>query len=119
MSTVAEAATICHTPLNLHEQLMNTTAAPELFTIKLEPSQQQCDAWASDTLLDSIEMGGLQWPSSCRNGACRTCLGTLKSGSVHYKMEWPSLTAEEKAEGCVLPCVAYPNGDVSLQDPEN
>lgn len=98
---------------------MDTTTAPQLFTAKLEPSGQQCDAFSTDTLLDSIEMGGLQWPSSCRNGTCRTCLGTLVSGSVHYKIEWPGLTPEEKAQGCVLPCVAYPNGDVSLQDPES
>jgi len=43
----------------------------------------------------------------------------LTGGSVHYRIDWPGLTAEEKAEGCVLPCVAYPDGDVCLQDPEN
>lgn len=98
---------------------MNASLTPELFTAKLEPSGQQCDAWADQTLLNSIEMGGLNWPSSCRNGTCRTCLGTLTAGSVHYKIDWPGLTAEEKVEGCVLPCVAYPDGDVTLQDPEN
>ena len=98
---------------------MNAPLTPELFTAKLEPSGQQCDAWADQTLLDSIEMGGLNWPSSCRNGTCRTCLGTLTAGSVHYKIDWPGMTAEEKAEGCVLPCGAYPDGDVTLQDPEN
>lgn len=92
---------------------------PALFTAYIEPSAQQCDAWTSDTLLDSMEMGGLTWPSSCRNGTCRTCLGVLTSGSVHYKIEWPGLTPEEKAEGCVLPCVAYPDSDVRLQAPEN
>ena len=98
---------------------MSTPAHPSLYIAKLDPSGQQCDAWSDQTLLDSIEMGGLQWPSSCRNGTCRTCLGTLKSGSVHYQIEWPGLSAEEKAEGCVLPCVAYPVGDVTLQDPES
>lgn len=96
---------------------MTTPSMPALYTVQLEPSGQQCDAWEHDTLLDSLEMGGLQWPSSCRNGTCRTCLGQLSAGSVHYKIEWPGLTAEEKAEGCVLPCVAYPDGDVRLQDP--
>ena len=70
---------------------MNAPLTPELFTAKLEPSGQQCDAWADQTLLDSIEMGGLNWPSSCRNGTCRTCLGTLTAGSVHYKIDWPGL----------------------------
>ena len=97
---------------------MDTPATPELIITKLEPSGQQCDAWSTDTLLDSMEMGGLTWPSSCRNGTCRTCLGTLTSGSVHYEIDWPGLSPEEKEQGCVLPCVAYPDGDVSLQDPE-
>jgi ferredoxin len=34
-----------------------------------------------------------------------------------YAIEWPGLTPEEKAEGCVLPCVAYPASDVVLQGP--
>ena len=55
------------------------------------------------------------WPSSCRNGTCRTCLGQLRQGSVRYEIEWPGLSTEEMAEGCVLPCVAYPVSDVELQ----
>ena len=27
---------------------------------------------------------------------------------------WPGLSAEEKAEGCILPCVAYPASDLVL-----
>lgn len=63
----------------------------------------------------SLELGGIDWPSSCRNGTCRTCLGLMLSGTVRYDIEWPGLSAEEKAEGCVLPCVAYPCGDITLQ----
>jgi hypothetical protein len=36
---------------------------------------------------------------------------------VRYDIEWPGLSAEEIAEGCVLPCVAYPLEDVHLKDP--
>ena len=35
--------------------------------------------------------------------------------SVRYDIAWPGLSPEEKAEGCVLPCVAYPESDVVLQ----
>jgi hypothetical protein len=41
----------------------------------------------------------------------------MPKGSVRYEMDWPGLTAEEKAENWVLPCVAYPLEDVVLQDP--
>ncbi len=97
---------------------MSAAPAPELFTAKLEPSGQQCDAWGEHTLLDSLEMGSIVWPSSCRNGTCRTCLGQMKSGKVHYKIEWPGLTTEEMEDGYVLPCCAYPESDVVLLDPQ-
>ena len=79
------------------------------------PEGQPCDAWPEQTLLMSLELGGIDWPSSCRNGTCRTCLGLMLSGTVRYDIEWPGLSAEEKAEGCVLPCVAYPCSDITLQ----
>ena len=46
---------------------------------------------------------------------CRTCIGQLVEGRVRYDIEWPGLSPEEKAEGCVLPCVAYPESDIVLQ----
>jgi len=84
---------------------------------RIAPGEQVFDAWKDRPLLDSIEQGGLSWPSSCRVGSCRTCISRLVSGQVRYEMAWPGLTPEEKAEGCVLPCVAYPLGAVVLQDP--
>lgn len=84
---------------------------------RIEPEGQCFDAWRHQSLLDSMEQGGLRWPSACRVGTCRTCLSTVLSGQVRYEMAWPGLSPEEKAEGCVLPCVAFPVTDVVLQDP--
>jgi ferredoxin len=66
------------------------------------------------TLLRCAEQHLLAWPSSCRNGTCRTCIGQLRSGAVRYAIDWPGLSAEEKTQGYVLPCVAYPTADVVL-----
>jgi ferredoxin len=96
-------------------QSMTTHALPELFLGKTAPDEQQFDAWANEPLLLSMEMGGLDWPSSCRNGTCRTCIGQLQSGQVRYDIAWPGLSAEEKDEGFVLPCVAHPCSDVLLR----
>lgn len=76
---------------------------------------EQCDAWTNQPLLMSLEQGGIDWPSSCRNGTCRTCFGQLVHGEVRYEIPWPGLSAEEKQEGYVLPCVAYPCSDLSLR----
>ncbi|EYC52117.1 ferredoxin [Hylemonella gracilis str. Niagara R] len=74
------------------------------------------DAWRDRPLLHAMEAAGIPWPSSCRNGTCRTCVGRLLSGGVRYEIEWPGLSREEKDEGYVLPCAAYPCSDVVLRE---
>jgi ferredoxin len=88
---------------------------PLFFTGEIVPEGQTFDAWTNQPLLLSMEQGGIDWPSSCRNGTCRTCIGVLEQGAVRYEIDWPGLSAEEKAEGCVLPCVAFPCSDLSLK----
>ncbi len=94
---------------------MNSTNASPFFIGQTEPGGQQFDAWRHQPLLISMEQGGIEWPSSCRNGTCRTCFGHLEKGLVRYEIEWPGLSAEEKAQGYVLPCVAHPCSPVSLR----
>ena len=96
---------------------MSPSEAPALFTAKVEPGDQQFDAWANQPLLLSAEQGGINWPSSCRNGTCRTCICLARSGSVRYLIAWPGLSVDEKEEGWILPCVAHPTSDVVLQVP--
>ena len=85
-----------------------------LFTAQTEHDGLQVDAESDQPLLLSLEMGGSNWPSSCRNGTCRTCIGTLVSGQVRYEIEWPGITSEEQADGYVLPCIAYPCSNLVL-----
>ena len=80
----------------------------------IEPAGWPLTADSTQTLLHSAEKAGITLPSSCRNGTCRTCLCRLTQGHIHYQIDWPGLSAEEKAEGWVLPCVAYPLSDVTL-----
>ncbi|MBY0454849.1 MAG: 2Fe-2S iron-sulfur cluster binding domain-containing protein [Burkholderiaceae bacterium] len=87
------------------------------FTARTAQGAQQCDAWPEQPLLVSLEQGGIAWPSSCRSGTCRACIGQLSAGRVRYAMDWPGLSPEEHAGGCVLPCVAYPVSDVVLDMP--
>ena len=94
---------------------MTDAQSAPFFTVTLEPGGEQFDAWPNLPLLTSLEQGGLDWPSSCRNGDCRTCFARLVSGEVRYQIDWPGLSAEEKADGYVLPCVAFPCSDVVLR----
>ncbi len=94
---------------------MGSDDSPKLFVASTEREGQQFDAQSDQTLLSALEQGGIDWPSSCRNGTCRTCIGQLVDGQVRYEIEWPGLSAEEKAEGYALPCVAYPCSDLLLR----
>jgi len=94
---------------------MSSDFTPTLHIGHAGPEAQQFDAWSNQALLLSLEQGGMDWPSSCRNGTCRTCIGQLEYGQVRYDMDWPGLSAEEKAEAYVLPCVAFPCSDLRLK----
>lgn len=87
---------------------------PHWYTATAAPDGPQVDAPSDQTLLLSLEMGGANWPSSCRNGNCRTCIGKLEKGTVRYAIEWPGLSSEELQEGYALPCVAYPCSDIVI-----
>jgi len=91
------------------------TATRAVYQARLIPGGESFDAPADTPLLLSAQAAGLALPSSCRNGTCRTCIGQLVGGSVRYTIEWPGLSAGEKQDGHVLPCVAYPCGDVLLR----
>lgn len=87
-------------------------------TLRIEPQGWCVPVPPGLTLLEAAQQAGVRLPRACRNGTCRACLCRLVSGSVHYKVEWPGLSAEEKAQGWTLPCVAVANGDVVLAAPE-
>ena len=87
------------------------------FTAQLQPGGHRFAAPADMTLLQAAElagMPGLKIDSSCRNGTCRTCICQLIEGQVTYRIDWPGLSLDEKREGSILPCVAYPVSDVVI-----
>ena len=95
---------------------MTRSAAPPL--VRIEPHGHTFEAPAPLSLLEAATAGGVRLPRSCRIGTCRTCMCRLLSGSVSYRIEWPGLTKEEKAEGWILPCVATANSDLVLVAPD-
>jgi ferredoxin len=86
--------------------------------VRLEPSGLGFEAETGTTLLKAAESAGIEMPSSCRNGTCRTCICQLLSGSIRHTVEWPGMSAEEKAEGWILPCVAEAQSDLSIDAPK-
>lgn len=85
------------------------------FEARLATAGLRFDAPADLPLLQAALRAGIDLPSSCRNGTCRTCICRLLDGQISYRIEWPGLSAEEKHEGFILPCVAYPLSDVVIE----
>lgn len=85
------------------------------FKVRIQTQSGEFVAPQNQTVLQSALDSGYALASSCRNGVCRTCLCRLHSGRISYRMDWPGLSAEEKAEGLFLPCVAYPASDLLMQ----
>lgn len=85
------------------------------FRVTLLPGGEQYDCAADQPLLLAGLAAGQRLPWSCRNGSCRSCIAQLVDGRIEHNIPWPGLSAEEKAEGWVLPCVACPQSDVTLQ----
>jgi ferredoxin-NADP reductase len=68
------------------------------------------------TILDAGLAAGLAMPFSCAMGGCGACAVRLVDGEVD--VDEPScLTADERARGVVLACVARPRGACTLELP--
>ena len=87
------------------------------YTVHIDDTALSFVASGDMPLLQSAERAsGLSvlFGSSCRNGTCRTCLCQLLEGQVAYRIDWPGLSADEKRDGFILPCVAYPLSDLVI-----
>ena len=95
-------------------QVTPQAPAEPVFSARLGAHGAAFEAPASLTLLQAAERAGVKLDSSCRNGTCRHCIRQLASGQVSYRIEWPGVSLDEKREGWILPCVAYPASDVVI-----
>ncbi|WP_347558738.1 2Fe-2S iron-sulfur cluster-binding protein [Robbsia sp. KACC 23696] len=86
-------------------------------TLTVLPAGRTVPASRDATVLVAASRGGMRLPSSCRNGSCRACLCRIVAGTIHYRVEWPGVTRDEQAEGWMLPCIAYPEGHVTIEQP--
>lgn len=83
--------------------------------LNIQPQGLAVPVAPGQSLLEAARAAGLRLRSSCRNGTCRACLCRLRSGRVHYRVEWPGLSPDERVDGWTLPCVALTEEDVVIE----
>ncbi|HSI49898.1 MAG TPA: 2Fe-2S iron-sulfur cluster-binding protein [Ideonella sp.] len=91
--------------------------APTERWLEIQPQGWRLPLPPGLSLLEAAQQAGVRLARSCRNGTCRACRCQLLAGEVRYRVEWPGISAEERAEGLILPCVAEALGDVCIDAP--
>lgn len=83
--------------------------------ITLAGTDKSFTAQRDEPLLEAALRQGIFLPYGCKSGACGACRARVISGEVHYEFEPPGLSAEDRAAGQALLCMAQAGSDVVLQ----
>jgi len=93
------------------------SADDEKFAVRIAATDWRFETSAAISLLEAARLAQIDLPSSCRNGTCRTCMCRLLTGRINYRIEWPGLSSDEKRDGYILPCVAFAESDLVIDEP--
>lgn len=86
------------------------------FQISVQPSGRAFATQASEAILTAAIRSGVGLPYGCKDGACSSCKCKKLSGTVvHGPHSERALSAQEEADGMILPCCAVPTSDVVIE----
>lgn len=84
-------------------------------TFKVDGLETTVEGGKNKTLLDTALENDIDAPYSCKGGACATCIGRLKSGTVELEQNY-ILTDGEIEDGLIITCQAYPTSSEIFLD---
>ena len=87
-------------------------------TFKVDGVETTIEGDTTKTLLDTAIENDIDAPYSCRRGACATCIGKLKIGTVNLEQNY-ILTDSEIDEGLIITCQAYPTSEEIYVDADD
>ncbi|WLD58844.1 2Fe-2S iron-sulfur cluster-binding protein [Salinispirillum sp. LH 10-3-1] len=86
-------------------------------SIYIQVEAQRYATQTGETLYEALARHGLAVRKACVNGACGVCRCRLVAGAVDYRGRQPyGLDETARSEGYILPCIAYAEGDVTLNE---
>lgn len=105
-----------------HSRQKPSTVKAQKFNAKLSVEYTSGEKQVADVLLDEdinllqqMHDAGLPVRKACRNGGCGVCRCRLSSGQVSYRQREPfALWEQDKADGIILPCIAFAVSDLEL-----
>ncbi|WP_433627294.1 2Fe-2S iron-sulfur cluster-binding protein [Halomicrococcus sp. NG-SE-24] len=83
-------------------------------TVELDGETRDIEVADDEYILDAGLETGLDLPYSCRSGNCTSCTGELLEGEVDQS-DGTALDRDERTDGYVLLCSAYPRADCRLR----
>lgn len=96
---------------------LSEAGSDEVPLVNFLHSGKSTEADAELSVLEIAEQVGANIESTCCIGRCGACKVKVCSGNIAYPTKQPGLvlTEQEKEEGYVLSCIAYPAGAVSIE----
>ncbi|MCU4675824.1 2Fe-2S iron-sulfur cluster-binding protein [Catenovulum sp. 2E275] len=86
-------------------------------TVTLKPSNVQFTVEPLETIVEAALRQNIDFPYSCMQGTCDSCVCNLLAGKVSYGDLPYIFTQEEKEQGITFACIAYPLTDIVLYQP--
>ncbi|MGC8211875.1 PDR/VanB family oxidoreductase [Ralstonia solanacearum] len=114
---LAQARALGWPEANLHREYFGAAPQPPAagetgdagaFRIRLAQRGETVEVGAGETAILALRRCGVDWPTSCEQGVCGTCLTRVLEGEPVHQDQY--LTDEERASGCFLPCVSRAKG---------
>lgn len=83
-------------------------------TVTVCDDTKTIDASVHETILSSLEKGGIAVPNRCRSGECGWCHSKLVSGDIYIPEQLDYRRLADEKFGYFHPCAAFPLSDLEL-----